>query len=97
MSFVSTYKPLFTIALWHHYFLDDGTIAFDSDTSLQEEQLASFNFKNLQGSNDVVSSQDAAPVSLTLDLNQTSMGNPSADETFVFAMTDDEADDEEVL
>ena len=46
MSFVSTYKPLFTIALWHHYFLDDGTIAFDSDTSLQEEQLASFNFKN---------------------------------------------------
>ena len=51
-----------------------------------ESDHYSFNFKNLQGSNDVVSSQDAAPVSLTLDLNQVSMGNPSADETFVFDM-----------
>lgn len=44
MSFITTYKPLFHVNFYHHYFLDNGTIAFDSSTSLKEQQLEEYNF-----------------------------------------------------
>jgi hypothetical protein len=44
MSFIATYKILFGISLYHHYFLDDGSIAFDTNASLKEVQLNKYNF-----------------------------------------------------
>lgn len=44
MSFTTTYKLLFRLNLYHHYFLDDGSIAFDSNPTLKEEQLNKYNF-----------------------------------------------------
>ncbi len=46
MSFKSIYRPLFTVQLLHHYFLDDGTTLFDSDPLLAEKQLETYNCKN---------------------------------------------------
>jgi len=37
MSFLTTYKPLFSCSLYHHYFLDDGATAFDGNATLKEE------------------------------------------------------------
>jgi len=42
MSFKITYRPLFHLNLYHHYFLDNGTIAFDSDTTLKQTQLEKY-------------------------------------------------------
>jgi hypothetical protein len=44
MSFIATYKILFGINLYHHYFLDDGSIAFDTNASLKEVQLNKYNY-----------------------------------------------------
>lgn len=46
MSFTTTYKRLFTVNLYHHYFLDDGNIAFDNNQNLKEEQLSKYNFED---------------------------------------------------
>lgn len=46
MSFITTYKPLFSCNLYHHYFLDDGVTAFDDNATLKEEQLAKYDFVN---------------------------------------------------
>ena len=44
MSFVTTYKPLFSCNLYHHYFLDDGATPFDDNATLKEEQLEKYDF-----------------------------------------------------
>ncbi|MEZ4817254.1 MAG: hypothetical protein R2776_04700 [Flavobacteriaceae bacterium] len=44
MSFQITYKKLVSINCYHHYFLDDGTTAFDSSTNLKAAQLLKYNF-----------------------------------------------------
>tara|TARA_R100001230_G_C5640003_1_gene146297 strand:+ start:57 stop:932 length:876 start_codon:yes stop_codon:yes gene_type:complete len=44
MSFTATYKILFGMNLYHHYFLDDGSIAFDANATLKEAQLNKYNF-----------------------------------------------------
>lgn len=44
MSFTATYKILFGMNLHHHYFLDDGSIAFDTNASLKEAQLNKYNY-----------------------------------------------------
>src|SRR5690606_4158803 len=46
MSFTTTYKLLFRLNLYHHYFLDDGNIAFDDNLTLKEEQLNKYNFED---------------------------------------------------
>jgi len=46
MSFTTTYKLLFRVNLYHHYFLDDGNIAFDDNLTLKEEQLNKYNFED---------------------------------------------------
>src|SRR5690606_26055413 len=46
MSFTTTYKLLFSLNLYHHYFLDDGNIAFDDNLTLKEEQLNKYNFED---------------------------------------------------
>lgn len=44
MSFTYTYKPLCRVNAYHHYFLDDGTTAFDDPLapSLKEKQLEKY-------------------------------------------------------
>ena len=44
MSFITTYKKLCECNLYHHYFLDDGTTAFDDNATLKTEQLAKYDF-----------------------------------------------------
>lgn len=44
MSFLTTYKPIFQVNFYHHYFLDNGTIAFDSSASLKLQQLEKYDF-----------------------------------------------------
>lgn len=44
MSFTTTYRVLFTINVYHHYFLDDGNIVFDSNSSIKEKQISNYNF-----------------------------------------------------
>ncbi len=46
MSFTSTYKILFGINLYHNYFLDDGSVAFDTNAVLKEAQLNKYNFQD---------------------------------------------------
>ena len=46
MSFQITYQKLFTVNFYHHYFLDDGTTAFDDNATLKEEQLSKYNFES---------------------------------------------------
>ncbi|MAP80905.1 MAG: hypothetical protein CL526_07430 [Aequorivita sp.] len=46
MSFTTTYRPLFNLNVYHHYFLDDGNNAFDSSLSLKENQLNKYNFQD---------------------------------------------------
>ncbi len=42
MDFKVTYKKLLDFNIYHHYFLDDGTDAFDSDPTLKTEQLEKY-------------------------------------------------------
>jgi len=44
MSFITTYKKLCDCNLYHHYFLDDGTTAFDDNAILKTEQLTKYDF-----------------------------------------------------
>ena len=46
MSIVSQYRPLFEVAVYHKYFLDDGLIAFDDNEPLQKKQLANYNWNS---------------------------------------------------
>lgn len=46
MSFQITYKKLFTVNFYHHYFLDDGATAFDDNTTLKASQLLKYDFKS---------------------------------------------------
>ena len=46
MSFVTTYRKLFNVNIYHHYFLDDGSVAFDSSPLLKEAQLGNYNFED---------------------------------------------------
>ncbi|GHC57956.1 hypothetical protein [Ulvibacter litoralis] len=48
MSFNITYKPLCHVNAYHHYFLDDGTTAFDDlgEPTLKEEQLEKYNLNS---------------------------------------------------
>jgi len=46
MSFLTTYRALFEVHLYHHYFLDNGAIAFDSSATLKAEQLEKYNFNS---------------------------------------------------
>ncbi|RMA58875.1 hypothetical protein [Ulvibacter antarcticus] len=39
MSFTITYKVLFEVNIYHHYFLDDGDLLFDDSPELKLEQL----------------------------------------------------------
>ena len=57
MSFLTTYKPLFSCSLYHHYFLDDGATAFDDNATLKEEQLAKYDFVNFMS---VIPTQETA-------------------------------------
>ncbi len=45
MSFTTTYRVLFNLNVYHHYFLDDGNAAFDSSLTLKSKQLNKYNFK----------------------------------------------------
>jgi len=42
MSFLTTYKKLFSCNIYHRYFLDDGATAFDDNATLKEEQLGKY-------------------------------------------------------
>lgn len=44
MGFVTTYKKLFEVNLYHHYFLDNGVTAFDDNPTLKSQQLEKFDF-----------------------------------------------------
>lgn len=46
MSFTITYRKLFSVNVYHHYFLDDGTVAFDGNPILKEQQLSKYNFED---------------------------------------------------
>ncbi len=46
MSFTTTYRKLFSVNIYHHYFLDDGNVAFDSSPVLKEAQLVNYNFED---------------------------------------------------
>lgn len=46
MSFTTTYKILFGMNLYHNYFLDDGSVAFDTNATLKEAQLNKYNFED---------------------------------------------------
>ncbi|WGF91824.1 hypothetical protein [Aequorivita marisscotiae] len=46
MSFRTTYKVLFKLNVYHHYFLDNGATAFDSNLGLKEHQLTKYNFED---------------------------------------------------
>lgn len=48
MSFTLTYKPLCFVNVYHHYFLDDGSTAFDDplEPSLKEAQLEKYNLRS---------------------------------------------------
>ncbi|RXG11981.1 hypothetical protein DSM03_10778 [Leeuwenhoekiella aestuarii] len=39
------YRPLFKIDIYHHYFLDDGTVSFDENSILKQKQLAKYNWQ----------------------------------------------------
>ncbi|MBK5212360.1 MAG: hypothetical protein JJE55_01715 [Flavobacteriaceae bacterium] len=43
MNFTTTYRVLFSVNVYHHYFLDDGSVAFDNNPTLKEEQLGKYN------------------------------------------------------
>ena len=46
MSIASQYRPLFEVAVYHKYFLDDGLTAFDDNEPLQKKQLANYNWNS---------------------------------------------------
>jgi hypothetical protein len=46
MSFTTTYRKLFSVNIYHNYFLDDGNVAFDSSPVLKEAQLVNYNFED---------------------------------------------------
>ncbi|MCG2418351.1 hypothetical protein K8089_04895 [Aequorivita sp. F47161] len=46
MSFTSTYRVLFNLNVYHHYFLDDGSVAFDSNLGLKDKQLTKYTFED---------------------------------------------------
>ncbi|MEZ4875149.1 MAG: hypothetical protein R2793_06800 [Flavobacteriaceae bacterium] len=46
MSFQTLYHPLLHLNVYHHYFLDDGTVAFDSSTTLKTQQLSSYDYQS---------------------------------------------------
>jgi hypothetical protein len=46
MSFTTTYRKLFSVNIYHSYFLDDGNLAFDSSPVLKEAQLVNYNFED---------------------------------------------------
>ena len=45
MSAQLIYRPLFKVDIYHQYFLDDGLIAFDSNPSLKDKQLAHYDWQ----------------------------------------------------
>ena len=45
MSAQLIYRPLFKVDIYHQYFLDDGLIAFDSNPSLKDKQLANYDWR----------------------------------------------------
>lgn len=46
MSFTTTYRVLFNLNIYHHYFLDNGSTVFDSNLGLKEKQLDNYNFED---------------------------------------------------
>lgn len=44
MGFTATYRLLLRVNVYHRYFLDDGTVAFDSDPILKATQLSHYDF-----------------------------------------------------